>query len=172
MDGYKYYSTQRPVDISTFPEPPDNKPVEIKNYDCDFRIPIPGESFRAWGELIYAKPLTDKQMEDYELKPSRQNPDLKKRMEEQTQALGKWEDSRHFSERKRLTWFHPDFGSYVLKDFVTPEQLSERFEIMQELQAERREKLSIAAQLRKGSKQAKDHQEPPAKKSSPAHEER
>ena len=25
-------------------------------------------------------------MEDYELKPSRQNPDLKKRMEEQTQA--------------------------------------------------------------------------------------
>ena len=79
-------------------------------------------------------------MEDYELKPSRQNPDLKKRMEEQTQALGKWEDSRHFSERKRLTWFHPDFGSYVLKDFVTPEQLAERFEIMQELQAERREK--------------------------------
>ena len=77
MDGYKYYSTQRPVDIWTFPEPPDNKPVEIKNYDCDFRIPIPGEAFRAWGELIYAKPLTDKQMEDYELKPSRQNPDLK-----------------------------------------------------------------------------------------------
>ena len=93
-------------------------------------------------------------------------------MEEQTQALGKWENSRHFSERKQLTWFHPDFGSYVLKDFVTPEQLAERFEIMQELQAERREKRSIAAQLRKGSKQAKDHQEPPAKKSSPAHEER
>ena len=129
MDGYKYYSTQRPVDIWTFPEPPDNKPMEIKNYDCDFRIPIPGEAFRAWGELIYANPLTDKQMEDYELKPSRQNPDLKKRMEEQTQALGKWEDSRHFSERKRLTWFHPDFGSYVLKDFVTPEQLAERFEL-------------------------------------------
>ena len=172
MDGYKYYSTQRPVDIWTFPEPPDNKPMEIKNYDCDFRIPIPGEAFRAWGELIYAKPLIDKQMEDYELKPSRQNPDLKKRMEEQTQALGKWEDSRHFSECKRLTWFHPDFGSYVLKDFVTPEQLAERFEIMQELQAERREKRSIAAQLRKGSKQAKDHQKPPKKKSGPAHEER
>ena len=130
MDGYKYYSTQRPVDIWTFPEPPDNKPVEIKNYDCDFRIPIPGEAFRAWGELIYAKPLTDKQMEDYELKPSRKNPDLKKRMEEQTQALGKWENSRHFSDRKRLTWFHTDFGSYVLKDFVTPEQLAERFGIM------------------------------------------
>ena len=82
------------------------------------------------------------------------------------------EDSRHFSERKRLTWFHPDFGSYVLKDFVTPEQLAERFEIMQELQAERREKRSIAAQLRKGSKQAKEHQEPSAKKSGPVQEER
>ncbi len=45
-----------------------------------------------------------------------------------------------FSDRKRLTWFHPDFGSYVLKDFVTPEQLVERFEIMKELQAERRAK--------------------------------
>lgn len=36
----------------------------------------------------------------------------------------------------------------------------------------RREKLSIAAQLRKGSKQAKEHQEPPTKKSGPAHVER
>ena len=65
-----------------------------------------------------------------------------------------------------------EVSSMVRTANVTPEQLAERFEIMQELQAERREKRSIAAQLRKGSKQAKDHQEPPAKKSSPAHEER
>lgn len=38
MDGYKYYSTQRPVDLMTYPDPPDNRPVEIQNYDCDFRI--------------------------------------------------------------------------------------------------------------------------------------
>ena len=100
MEEYKYFSTQRPVDLLTYPDPPDNPPLEIKNYDCDFRIPVPGEAFRAWGELTYAKPLTEKQMEDYELKPSRQNPDLKKRMEEQTQALGKWEDSRHFSRNR------------------------------------------------------------------------
>lgn len=75
MDGYKYYSTQRPVDIGTFPKPPDNAPVEILNYDCDTRIPVQGEPFRAWGELTYAKPLTDKQMDDYELRPSRLNPD-------------------------------------------------------------------------------------------------
>ena len=29
----------------------------------------------AWGELTYAKPLTEKQMEDYELKPASGNPD-------------------------------------------------------------------------------------------------
>ena len=35
---YRYYSTQRPVDIGTFPKPADNKPVEIHNYDS--RIPV------------------------------------------------------------------------------------------------------------------------------------
>ena len=75
-------------------------------------------------------------------------------------------------DRKRLTWFHPDFGSYVLKDFVTPEQLAERFEIMKELQAERRQKPSIAARLQEGAKQAKVNREPPAKKDGPAHQER
>ncbi|MBS6956170.1 MAG: hypothetical protein KH230_23420 [Enterocloster asparagiformis] len=172
MDGYKYYSTQRPVDVLTYPNPPDNRPVEIVNYDCDFRIPVQGEAFRAWGELTYAKPLTEKQMADYELKPSRRNPDLKRRMEEQTEALGKWEDSRHFSDRRRLTWFHPDFGSYVLKDFVTPEQLAERFELMKELNAQRKQKSSITARLQKGGKQAKETREPPAKRDGPAHEDR
>lgn len=172
MDGYKYYSTQRPVDLLTYPNPPDNQPVEIVNYDCDSRIPVQGELFRAWGELTYRKPLTEKQMEDYELKPSRSNPDLKKQMEEQTEALGKWEDSHHFTDRKRLTWFHPDFGSYVLKDFVTPEQLAERFEIMRELQSERRQRPSISARLQESTKQTKEHREPSAKKSGPIHEDR
>ena len=35
---YKYYSTQRPVDIGTFPKPPHNAPDEIVNYDR--RIPV------------------------------------------------------------------------------------------------------------------------------------
>ena len=30
---YKYYSTQRPVDIGTFPKSPRNAPDEIVNYD-------------------------------------------------------------------------------------------------------------------------------------------
>ena len=30
---YRYYSTQRPVDLGTFPKPPGNAPVEIINFD-------------------------------------------------------------------------------------------------------------------------------------------
>ena len=45
---YRYYSTQRPVDLGTM---------------------------RAWGELTCLKPLTDKQMDDYELRPAPGNLD-------------------------------------------------------------------------------------------------
>lgn len=33
MEYYRYYSTQRPVDLGTFPKPPGNAPVEIINFD-------------------------------------------------------------------------------------------------------------------------------------------
>ena len=65
---YKYYSTQRPVDIGTFPKPPHNAPDEIVNYDQ--RVPVEGGAFLAWGHLTYTRPLTDKQMADYELRPA------------------------------------------------------------------------------------------------------
>ena len=68
---YRYYSTQRPVDIGTFPKPEGNRPVEIYNYDTDKRIPVEGASMEAWGYLEYRKPLTEKEMEDYELRPAR-----------------------------------------------------------------------------------------------------
>ena len=67
---YRYYSTQRPVDIGTYPKPPDNQPLSIVNYDDDRRRPVADGRLMAWGELTYAKPLTEKQMEDYELKPA------------------------------------------------------------------------------------------------------
>ena len=59
---YRYYSTQRPVDLGTFPKPPGNAPVEIINFDE--RRMVEGGTMRAWGELAYLKPLTEKQMED------------------------------------------------------------------------------------------------------------
>jgi len=71
---YKYYSTQRPVDIGTFPKPPYNAPDEIVNFDE--RIPIEGETFMAWGYLTYTRPLTEQDISDYELRPSRDNPRL------------------------------------------------------------------------------------------------
>ena len=70
---YKYYSTQRPVDLGTFPKPPGNAPVEIINFDE--RRMVEGGTMRAWGELAYLKPLTEKQMEGYELRPAPGNPD-------------------------------------------------------------------------------------------------
>ena len=76
-EHYRYYSTQRPVDIGTYPKPPGNSPVEIFNYDE--RIPVEGGNMLAWGELIYGKLLTEKQMYDYELKPSSHNPDRAER---------------------------------------------------------------------------------------------
>ena len=70
---YKYYSTQRPVDIGTYPRPKDNLPVAHLNYGE--RQPVEGESFRSWGELWYRHPLTEQQMSDYELRPARDNPE-------------------------------------------------------------------------------------------------
>lgn len=76
---YLYYSTQRPIDLGTFPKPAGNLPLEIVNYDDDRRRPVAGGNIQAWGELTYAKPLTEKQMADYELKPSPDNPDRSRR---------------------------------------------------------------------------------------------
>lgn len=71
---YKYYSTQRPVDIGTFPKPPCNTPDEIVNYDQ--RIPVEGGAFLAWGHLTYTKPLAEKATADYELRPAPGNPEV------------------------------------------------------------------------------------------------
>lgn len=67
---FRYYSTQRPVDIGTYPKPDGNEPVVVVNYDADRRRPVAGGRISAWGELTYRKPLTEKQAADYELVPA------------------------------------------------------------------------------------------------------
>ncbi len=67
---YRYYSTQRPVDIGTYPKPAGNEPVVIVNYDCDRRRPVAGGKLHAWGELTYREPLTEEQARAYELTPA------------------------------------------------------------------------------------------------------
>ena len=84
---YKYYSTQRPVDIGTFPKPPHNAPDEIVNFDQ--RIPVEGGTFAAWGYLTYTRPLTVKQADDYELRPALDNPDRPRPIMEQMKSAAK-----------------------------------------------------------------------------------
>ena len=62
--AYRYYSTQRPVDIGTFPKT-ENGPLYLVNFDN--RESVEQGRFLAWGYLVYDAPLTEKQMNDYEL---------------------------------------------------------------------------------------------------------
>ena len=121
---YRYYSTQRPIDIGTYPKNYFNQPIHMDIYAG--RHQVPGESFQAWGAILYTQPLTEQEMRDYELRPSRDNLDIRRQMDAQAQVMGTWEDAHHVPEQKRLTWFYPDFGSYVAKEYVTPEQLATR----------------------------------------------
>ena len=134
---YHYYSTQRPIDIGTYPKTPENPLVEFTNYDG--RMYVEHDTRMAWGVLAYAAPLTKQQMDDYELKPARSNPDVQKRMEVQAEVVYKFENRMHVPERRRITWLHPDFGVLVSRYF-TPEQLEERFQTAQQFAQNQREK--------------------------------
>ena len=77
--AYRYYSTQRPVDIGTFPKT-ENGPLYLVNFDK--RESVEQGRFLAWGYLVYDAPLTEKQMTDYELRAAPGNPDRKAPMRE------------------------------------------------------------------------------------------
>lgn len=124
---YKYYSTQRPIGPGTFPQPESNPPLEVINYDE--RLPVSGEVFRAWGELIYQEPLSKADADAYELRPSRHNRDMREEIDRMAQTVGAWEKRQRVPGSKRLTWWYPDFGCYVVKEYVTPEQLAQRYEL-------------------------------------------
>jgi len=156
---YKYYSTQRPVDIGTFPKT-ENGPVQIVNFDK--RAWVENATFRAWGYLAYDAPLTEKQIDDYELRAAPDNPDHVKlspyQLEAQAQIVGKWEQSKRIPDMKRLTCWYSDVGVFGTKEFVTREQLTERFGEIMENKARaaqnRADKKSIAEQLKEGAEQA------------------
>ena len=87
-ETYKYYSTQRPIDIGTYPKSYFNRPLHMDIYPT--RQQVPGEAFQAWGAITYAQPLTDREMQDYELRPARENLDIRRQMDAQAQVVGKW----------------------------------------------------------------------------------
>ena len=64
--AYKYYSRMRPVGIGTFP----GKPEKITNYPEGRKTVTAGDGtqIQAWGELIYAEPLTEDEIRRYELR--------------------------------------------------------------------------------------------------------
>ena len=82
-DAYKYYSTQRPVDIATYPKT-EYGPIRFENFDK--REPVEQGLFKAWGYLVYDAPLTAKQMVDYELLPAPNNSDFVAEKKEPTKA--------------------------------------------------------------------------------------
>lgn len=156
---YKYYSLFQPVDIGTYPKTP-NSPAKIVNFDK--REEVENGMFRAWGYLLYSAPLTQKQIDDYELRAAPGNPDqlrlTPEQLEAQLQVVGKWEQSKRIPDVKRLTWWYSDFSSFIKKDFVTDAQLSERYEKVMESKAraaqQRADKKPIAEQLKEGAAQA------------------
>ncbi|TEB05606.1 hypothetical protein Psch_02647 [Pelotomaculum schinkii] len=152
--AYKYYSTQRPVDIGTFPKT-ENGPLRLVNFDK--RENVEQGHFQAWGYLIYDAPLTGKQMGDYELRAAPDNPDQLRlspeQLEQQVQTVGKWEQAKRIPDVRRLTWWYPDFGSFVKKEFVTDAELSGRYEKIMDSKA-RNEKKPISERLKEGAEQA------------------
>lgn len=157
-EEYKYYSTHRPVDIGTYPKSRENPLISFSNYDE--HIPVEGGAFQAWGELTYAQPLTERQISDYELRPSLRNLDVRLTMDVQAQIVGQWEDSKRVPDVKRLTWFYSDFGSYVPKDFVTPERLAECVRGIERQRAaaeHKRGKQPIADQVKEAGRMAQEH---------------
>ena len=155
QETYKYYSTQRPIDVGTYPNSRFNGVVEMTIYPERWRVE--GEAFRAWGEIDYAQPLLPCEVADYELRPSRHNPDIRREMDAQAQIVGTWEDAKRVPEQKRLTWFYPDFGSYVPKEHITPEQLAAAARGVERQRASRaykEGKRPISQQMQDAAKQA------------------
>ena len=124
---YKYYSTQRPIDIGTYPKLPEAPEVELVFYDQ--RRPVEHGTVLAWGELIYNAPLSPEQASAYELRPSRDNPDIRERMGVQAQAVGAWESRNHIPAEKRLTRWDPETRTYAPLPAATIERMARQFEI-------------------------------------------
>ena len=121
---YRYYSTQRPIDIGTFPKPSGNQPTEIQNFDV--RTPVEDGAFMAWGILAYAKPLTADELARFELRPSLLNLDVYQAMAEQAAVVGPWERKCKIPAEKRLTQWNGATDTYTPAKGVMPEQLAER----------------------------------------------
>ena len=125
-DVYKYFSTQRPIDIATYPTTATNTPINLKNFESREEIE---HGRRAWGYLVYDAPLTDKQIDDYELRASSDNPDVMSVMRSQAETVGHWEELKGLPVEERFTWHRPSIQGFDLRDPTPcPEQMAKRFD--------------------------------------------
>jgi hypothetical protein len=151
---YRYYSTQRPVDIGTFPKTA-NGPEYTANYPSRFLVE--DGRFEAWGFLDYSAPLTEKQAEDYELRAAFDNPNLfrypPQQLDAQLQVVGRWEADQDIPEMKRFAEWQPGIDRFKLKDSINRWPVNVRFNKIVAGQ-ERTEKKSIADQLKESAEQA------------------
>lgn len=171
---YLYYSAQRPVDIGTFPKFAD-EPVSVENFDG--RKYVDGGAFQAWGVLTYTMPLTQKQIDDYELRAASGNPDNTRQAPAQLAAqldvIGKWEKAKRIPDARRLTWFYSDFGEYIKNDFVSLAQVAALYKNITEAKTRAAQKPPrIAEQLAEAGKQVTRDEKPTGEKSSRKNEDR
>lgn len=151
---YRYYATQRPVDIGTVPKTKFGKGY-IVNYDE--RCPVEDGRFMAWGHVEYPDSLTEQQFEEYELQPAIENPDLyrypQRQLDAQLQLVGRWENANNIPEAKRLTELQPGTDTFRLKDANKRWPANVRFKrIMAELR-----RPTIADQIKQYAEQAEKH---------------
>lgn len=79
--SYRYYSTQRPISMGTYPTKDHSENIFIENYDVKTYVESIGRE--AWGELRYNTPLSAKELSDYELVA---DPSIKLTLEERIQG--------------------------------------------------------------------------------------
>lgn len=62
---YRYYSTQRPVSLGTYPKPQGNKVLNVENFEE--RTFCEQVGIEAWGYIEYELPVSDVLLRDFEL---------------------------------------------------------------------------------------------------------
>lgn len=104
--SYKYYSTQRPISIGTYPT---KNNLDIKNYDT--KTYINEINREAWGELTYSEPLTDNQLKEYELVA---DPNIKLRLEQRVSGDDLLNAQDLIDEVKRVGGIVDDYGNVTV----------------------------------------------------------
>lgn len=62
---YRYYLTQRPATLGTFPKPQGNRVLSIENFDERTFCEEIGRE--AWGYVEYEKPVSEVLLRNYEM---------------------------------------------------------------------------------------------------------